>query len=110
MSLLHTSDKMVNNLITVAFAVTLALLYIDAEFILLVTAHVGVAHEKDGVVVVTRGGGHKVQFDLGLLLQGQSPDGQQRVGLVVPYHHPPAFLSFLVVKRKKTIQIPIRSQ
>lgn len=51
---------MLNTLITVTFAVTLALLHVDAEFILLVTAHVGVAHEKDGVVVVTGGGGHKV--------------------------------------------------
>lgn len=92
---------MLNTLITVAFAVTLALLHVDAEFILLVTAHVGVTHEKDGVVVVTGGGGHKVQFNLGLLLQGQSPDGQQRVGLVVSYHHPPAFLSFLGSKKIK---------
>lgn len=103
MSHSHTWEKIENNLITVAFAVTLALLHINAEFILLVTAHVGVTHEKDGVVVVTRGGGYKVQFDFGLLLQGQSSDGQQRVGLVVPYHHPPAFLSFLGRKQKTKI-------
>ena len=52
-------------------------LHIDVNFVLLVTAHVGVAHEVHCVAVTTYRGRQEVQFDLGLLLQGQALDGQQ---------------------------------
>lgn len=56
-------------LITVAhFAVTISFLHVHTEFILLITPHVRVTHEKQCVVIVTYRGRHKVQFDLGLLL------------------------------------------
>ena len=46
---------------------------------------------------------HKVQFDLGLVLQGQPLDGDEAVGLVVADYHPPALLTFLKQSQSKTI-------
>ena len=80
---------------SVAVGVALALLDVHRELVLLVASHVGVAHVEDEVVVLARRRGHKVQLDLGLLLQGQALDGQQRVGLGVADHHPPALFAFL---------------
>lgn len=93
MSTMNIRSNNTTNLITVTVAV--ALLDIHTKLVLLVTAHVGVTHEEDDIVVVTRGWSHEVQLDLGLLLQCQAFDGQQRVVFGITNHHPPAFLTFL---------------
>ena len=72
------------------------MLDVDEELVHLDTAHVGVAHEEQCIVVLARGGRHIVQLHLGLLLQRESLDGQQRVVLGVANHHPPALLSLLL--------------
>ena len=72
-----------------------SLLDVDADLVLLVAAHVGVAHEVHRVAVPTHRGRQEVQLDLGLLLQGQALDGQQGVVLGVADHHPPALFTFL---------------
>ena len=56
-------------LITVA-STAFCICHADGELILLVAAHVGVTHVEERVVVTASRGRHKVQLDLGLLLQG----------------------------------------
>lgn len=51
-------------LITVTVSLTVCLLNVRAELVFLVTAHVGVAHEVQRVVVHTNNGCHKVEFYL----------------------------------------------
>ena len=50
--------------VRVAVALAVGLLYIHAELVLLIAAHVGVAHEVQRVVMDPQHGRHKVQFHL----------------------------------------------
>lgn len=50
---------------SVRVRVALGLLDVHAEFVLLVTAHVGVAHEEQRVVLGARGRRHEIQLHLG---------------------------------------------
>lgn len=94
------SDIPAGPLITFTFAIAVPFLHINAELIFLVTSHVSVTHEEDRVVIVTRRRCHKIKFDLGLLLQGQTSDGQERVWFVVSNHYPPALFTFLIMAKK----------
>lgn len=58
----------------VGVAVALRFFHVHAELVLLVAAHVGVAHEVQRVVVRPRGRGHEIQLHLG------SEEGRARVG------------------------------
>lgn len=51
-------------LVRVAVSVAVGLLHVHAELVLLVAAHVGVAHEVQGVVMNAHRRSDKVQFDL----------------------------------------------
>lgn len=53
--------------ITVTIAVSL--LHVHTELVLLVAAHVSVAHEEDDIVVVAMDGRHEIEFYFSLLLQ-----------------------------------------
>lgn len=71
------------------------------ELVLLVAAGVGVRHEIEHVRVGRDGRGRcKVELDLGLLVQGEALDAQQRVGLGVADHAPPVLLSLLREERR----------
>lgn len=48
----------------IAVSITVRLLHVNAELVLLVTAHVGVTHEVQRVVVDAHCWSNKVQFDL----------------------------------------------
>ena len=56
---------------------------VEADLVLLVATQVRVGHEEQGVVVLARTGRHKVQHELGFLLQRQPLDRQQLVRLGV---------------------------
>lgn len=86
-------------LVGFAFRLGLEVAHVDAELVLLIATQVRIAHEVQRVVVVARTGRHKVQLELGLLLQGEPLDRQERVGLRVTDHDPPAFLAFLYGNR-----------
>ena len=68
---------------------------VDVEFEFLITSRVRVAHEVDGVRVVTGCWSNEIQFDFGFLLQRNSFDGDERVVLRITDNHPPVLLAFL---------------
>ena len=76
-----------------AVALAAALADLGLELVLLVAAEVRVGHEVEGVGVGAGLGRHKVQLELGLLLQGEALDGEQRVGLGLADDDPPALLA-----------------
>ena len=93
---MHHAQVLSRSLIAVArFTVASRLLHFNGELVLLVAAQVGVAHVEEGVGMHASRGNDKFQLDLGLLLQGQTLDGQQRVGVVVADYDPPTLLAFL---------------
>lgn len=81
------------DLVTLAAAVSLA--DVQSELVLLIAAHVRVAHEEERVVVLSGHRGHKVKRDLRLLLKSKSLDRDQRVCFWIADHNPPALLAFL---------------
>ena len=76
-----------------AVALAAALADLGLELVLLVAAEVRVRHEVERVGVAARLGRHEVQLELGLLLQGEPLDGEQRVGLGLADDDPPALLA-----------------
>ena len=60
-------------LVRVAVPLAVGLLHVHAELVLLVTAHVGVAHEVQRVVVDAHHRRHKVQLDLETTAHGKHP-------------------------------------
>ena len=101
---LHTGSGEPPTLIGLTLRLGLEVAHVDAERVLLVAAQIGIAHKVQRVVVMARAGRHKVQLELGLLLQGEPLDRQQRVGFRIPDDDPPAFFTFLLeMKQKKDI-------
>ena len=78
-----------------------SLQHFDGEGVFLVTAHVCITHEVESILVCAgRGRGCELQLEFGLVLQGQSFDGEQAVCLGAPNHHPPTFLALLHREKK----------
>ena len=78
--------------------------HINGKLVLLIAAHVGVAHEIQQVAVFAGCWRDEVKFDLSLLLQGQALDGNETIGFGIANYHPPAFLTFLCKNTKDTIK------
>ena len=76
-----------------AVALAAALADLGLELVLLVAAEVRVRHEVERVGVAAGLGGHKVQLELSLLLEGEPLDGEERVGLGLAYDDPPTLLA-----------------
>ena len=57
-----------------AFLIRISLFNINGEFVLLITSHVSIAHKIQHVGIASWIRRHKVQFDLGLLLECQTLD------------------------------------
>ena len=69
---------------------------IDLKLVLLVTAGIGVGHQVKDVRVAVDGGGRcEVEFNLGLLVEGEPLDAEKRVGFGVANHAPPVLLPLL---------------
>ncbi len=71
-----------------------ALRDVKVELVLLVATKVSVGHEVQGVTVSAGPWSDEVQNELGLLLQGQTLNGEKGVGLRITDHDPPAFFAF----------------
>lgn len=98
---LHTGSGVPPTLVGLTLRLGLEVAHVDAERVLLVAAQIGIAHKVQRVVVMARAGRHKVQLELGLLLQGEPLDRQQRVGCRIPDDDPPAFFAFLLEMKEK---------
>ena len=81
-----------------AVALAAALHDLRLELVLLVAAEVRVGHEVERVGVAAGLGRDKVQLELGLLLQREPLDGEQRVGLGLADDDPPPLLALCAEK------------
>ena len=82
---LNRNDIYLVTVVTALLASAPGLSDVEADLVLLVAPQVRVRHEEQGVVVLTRTGSHKVQHELGFLLQCQPFDRQQLVRLGVTW-------------------------
>ena len=81
--------------LSVTVTATVTLVYVDGELVLLVAAHVRVAHEEQRVAVFAGRRRDELEPHLGLLLQRQPLDGHKVVHFHVADHDPPTLLAFL---------------
>lgn len=73
---------------------------INVDLVFLITTHVWITHKEDSVAVSASRWCQEVQLDFCLLLQGQTLNWQEWVIFGVTDDNPPAFLSFLSVKKR----------
>ena len=76
-------------------------MYIHAELVLLIAAHIRIAHKVQQIAVLAGRRGHEVETRFGFGLEGQAFDGDETVSLGVADDEPPGFLAFLFMRENE---------